>query len=146
MAFDHKSTFISGMLQCNEYHRNMTCWMYYFLALCNWYLPFVIIIHLIQISIFDPQSGLILGLHPANERRRYFVMNSLIGWAQILNQPCSVLPVCYYAAYFLWRAFSVTVWQNIPWHQLALCHPFTQCYMCLKYESISLKGKWIPCM
>ena len=27
-------------------------------------------------------TGLILGLHPANERRRYFVMTSLIGWAQ----------------------------------------------------------------
>ena len=25
-------------------------------------------------------SGLILGLHPANERRRYFVTTSLIGW------------------------------------------------------------------
>ena len=27
-------------------------------------------------------SGLILGLLPANERRRYKVMTSLIGWAQ----------------------------------------------------------------
>ena len=27
-------------------------------------------------------SGLILGLHPANERWRYFVMKSLIGWVQ----------------------------------------------------------------
>ena len=27
-------------------------------------------------------SGLILGLHPANERRRYFVTTSLIGWTQ----------------------------------------------------------------
>ena len=26
--------------------------------------------------------GLILGLHPVNERRRYFVPTSLIGWAQ----------------------------------------------------------------
>ena len=30
-------------------------------------------------------SGLILSLHPANERRRYFVMTSLIGWAQAKN-------------------------------------------------------------
>ena len=28
-------------------------------------------------------SGLILGLQPANERRRYFVMASPIGWAQL---------------------------------------------------------------
>ena len=27
-------------------------------------------------------KGLILGLRPANERRRYFVTTSLIGWAQ----------------------------------------------------------------
>ena len=27
-------------------------------------------------------SGLILGLHPANERQRYFVMTHLIGWVQ----------------------------------------------------------------
>ena len=29
-----------------------------------------------------PHSGLILGLRPANERRRYKVTPSLIGWAQ----------------------------------------------------------------
>ena len=28
------------------------------------------------------KSGLILGMRPANERRRYFVMTSLIGWEQ----------------------------------------------------------------
>ena len=27
-------------------------------------------------------AGLILGLRPVNERRRYFVTTSLIGWAQ----------------------------------------------------------------
>ena len=27
-------------------------------------------------------AGLILGLRPANERQHYFVMTSLIGWAQ----------------------------------------------------------------
>ena len=31
---------------------------------------------------------LILGLRPANERRRYKVTPSLIGWAQTKNQPC----------------------------------------------------------
>ena len=30
----------------------------------------------------DMNVGLILGLHPANERRRYKVMLSLIGWGQ----------------------------------------------------------------
>ena len=28
-------------------------------------------------------TGLILGLRPANERRRYFVTTSLIGWVQV---------------------------------------------------------------
>ena len=32
-------------------------------------------------------TGLILGLRPANERRRYKVTTSLIGWAQTWNQP-----------------------------------------------------------
>ena len=32
-------------------------------------------------------TGLILGLRPANERRRYFVTTSLIGWAQAILQP-----------------------------------------------------------
>ena len=30
----------------------------------------------------DKNAGLILGLHPTNERRRYKVMRSLIGWVQ----------------------------------------------------------------
>ena len=34
------------------------------------------------IQFTDTYTGLILGLHPANERRRYFVTASLIGWAQ----------------------------------------------------------------
>ena len=34
------------------------------------------------------RSGLILGLHPANERRCYKVTPSLIGWAQTQNPPC----------------------------------------------------------
>ena len=32
--------------------------------------------------IENPNTGLILGLRPANERWRYFVTMSLIGWAQ----------------------------------------------------------------
>ena len=33
-------------------------------------------------NIFLTISGLVLGLRPPNERRRYFVTTSLIGWAQ----------------------------------------------------------------
>ena len=32
-------------------------------------------------------SGLILGLRPANERRRYKVTPAVIGWVQTQNQP-----------------------------------------------------------
>ena len=35
----------------------------------------------------NQSAGLILGLRPANERRRYKVTSSLIGWAQTWNQP-----------------------------------------------------------
>ena len=35
-------------------------------------------------------SGMILGLRPANERRRYFVTTSLIGWAQAWNHHPSI--------------------------------------------------------
>ena len=33
--------------------------------------------------------GIILCMHPANERRRYIVTSSLIGWAHIQNDPCN---------------------------------------------------------
>ena len=35
-------------------------------------------------------AGLILGLRPANERWRYFVTTSLIGWAQVKNQTWNI--------------------------------------------------------
>ena len=51
-----------------------------------------------QQSVSDVESvsvrhytGLILGLHPANERRCYKVMPSLIGWVQTWNQPCYII-------------------------------------------------------
>ena len=35
-----------------------------------------------SVSIYEHDTGLTLGLHPANERRRYKVTPSLIGWVQ----------------------------------------------------------------
>ena len=43
-----------------------------------------------MIKVSDAMSGLILGLRPPNERRRYFVTTSLIGWAQAGKQHCHV--------------------------------------------------------
>ena len=40
-------------------------------------------------------TWLILGLRPANERRRYFVTTSLIGWAQAMYQVTDLL--CHFA-------------------------------------------------
>ena len=35
-----------------------------------------------DLALINGRSELILGLHPANDRRRYKVKPSLIGWAQ----------------------------------------------------------------
>ena len=35
-----------------------------------------------MIGIMSVTDGISLGFRPANERRRYFVTTSLIGWAQ----------------------------------------------------------------
>ena len=42
----------------------------------------------IDTQMMNNIPGLILGLRPVNERRRYFVTTSLIGWAHAWNQPC----------------------------------------------------------
>ena len=45
----------------------------------------------IKLGLMIPYgTGLILGLRPANERLHYFVMTSLIGWAQAQNQPSGI--------------------------------------------------------
>ena len=36
-------------------------------------------------------TGSIVGLRLANERRRYFVTTSLIGWLQAYNQSCAYI-------------------------------------------------------
>ena len=44
-------------------------------------------------SIQHKNTGLTLGLRPANERRRYFVTTSLIGWTQALNHPWKYMSI-----------------------------------------------------
>ena len=55
-------------------------------------------------------TSLILGLCTANERRRYKVTTSLIGWAQAQNQPANITPVP-----APWRSYVempiVSIWQ-----------------------------------
>ena len=40
-----------------------------------------------------PPSGIILCMCPTNERWRYSVMPSLIGWVHTQNDPCTLLPL-----------------------------------------------------
>ena len=47
----------------------------------------------------DTTPGLILGLHPANERQRYKVTPTLIGWVKTQNQPC--IPSRHASSWFL---------------------------------------------
>ena len=52
-------------------------------------------------------TTLILGLLPANERRRYFVTTSLIGWVQTENQPCNS-PFMHIYTYILIYTINLT--------------------------------------
>ena len=65
------------------------------------------IIHSPTVPSFEANAGLILGLHPAHERRRYKVTPSLIGWAQTKNQPWNETGARHWMtvrfSYFLWR-------------------------------------------
>ena len=55
-------------------------------------------------SFHHAYTGLILGLHPANERWRYLKMTSLIGWVQALNWPCLHMIVAWY---YLMKIYNV---------------------------------------
>ena len=66
MTIDNKSPLVQVMVRCH-----------------NKPLPELIMTkYLMLFIITGTLLGLILGLRPANERRRYFVTTSLIGWAQ----------------------------------------------------------------
>ena len=57
-------------------------------------------------------TGLILGLRPVNERRRYKVTRSLIGWAQTYNQPW--LYVRKHVNMNLHLTWPCYTWHNVP--------------------------------
>ena len=67
--------------------------------------------HIWQTSTLSTQNtGLILGLHPANERRHYFVTTSLIGWEQTYNQPCNIWTLCLFRIGMLNQNLTVCCW------------------------------------
>ena len=62
----------------------------------------------IALFFFHFCAGLILDLYPANERHRYKVTPSLIGWAQTYNHPCFVYSVVdFYSSRSLgWQCYA----------------------------------------
>ena len=55
-------------------------------------------------------TGLILDLHPANERRRYKVIPSLIGWAQTWNLPRNISGTHFTNDFFHHNLRSTEMW------------------------------------
>ena len=65
-------------------------------------------------------SGIILYMRPANERRRYIVTSSLIGWMHTQNDPCMcVILRLYYGlmANCAVPSYMYLVWQAKYWLQ-----------------------------
>ena len=60
----------------NTYVQDVACW-----GALNTFISFW------PIDVTGPPAMLILSLHPVNERRRYKVTSSAIGWTQTKNQP-----------------------------------------------------------
>ena len=71
--------------------RELTCWSHW---LSNGtQIRFLCTRSYNPLTVHKPSSWLILGLLPVNEKRRYKVTPSLIGWSQTQNQPCLFPPL-----------------------------------------------------
>ena len=57
-----------------------------------------------QLKSFTMENnvGIILDMGSANERRRYIIMSSLIGWAHSQNDPCKALPILHRKFHCCW--------------------------------------------
>ena len=96
----------------------------------------------------DIYAGIILCMHPANERQHHNVMSSLIGWAHSRNDPC-IEPVimCETASIMnnLWHIFNIifdvsTTIKDTLWHirPMKKCPTKTACIMNNSYEDIDI--------
>ena len=65
-------------------------------------------------------SELILDLRPANERRRYFVTTSLIGWA---GRKPRISPACYVLDRVIWMIHSWLYWCFVETQNSACVRP-----------------------
>ena len=68
---------------------------------------------LTKFTCLETVSGLILGLCPANERRRYKVTPSLIGCAQTLISPVSMLSVFGLPLCVCWEVAAILLWATL---------------------------------
>ena len=85
-------------------------------------------------------TGLILGLHTTNERRRYKVTPSLAGWAQTWNQPC----VNQYGCRYLWnlvtlRLLGKCVWTYSYYERPSVCLAWRGWYVIWNFCKRTLK-------
>ena len=70
-------------------------------------------------------AGIILWMRPANERRRYIVTSSLIGWAHTQNDPCA----------WLWRFIFLQLWSSGMPGIVSLRKESSNIKYCGKYKS-----------
>ena len=97
----------------------------------------LLMIHMcISLTIFSRihSTGQILGLPPANERRRYFVITSLIGWAQALNQPWYHM-ICVYINIYIY--IMLHCMQHLLSLILSNFIMSTFCWLSLKFITIT---------
>ena len=59
-------------------------------------------------------AGIISCMRPTNERRRYIVTSSLIGWAHTQNDPCQVM-ACWLLAYLVPSHYLNQCWHIVNW-------------------------------
>ena len=90
------------------------------------------ILDVLNANYFNSFAEIIFYMHPANERRRYLVTSSFIGWAHTENDPCICGHCC-------WKFMQKTTSQETCAHSngtfwLLLC--------CVSKQSFKHKGNW----
>ena len=80
-------------------------------------------------------SGIILWMGPANERRCYIVMASLIGWAYSQNDPW-IFRIFWYCLmrqqrwqYFIWLTYFSDQQMNLKVHSIVHICAYNQCHI-----------------
>ena len=72
---------------------------------------------------FNNYAGIILCMRPANERRRYNVTSSLIGWAHTQNDPCCDFSM----ARIILHNITLSKQLRCQWFEMTLCSLWSHC-------------------